>query len=244
MFLGNLEEINRVEFEKIINEKNHRKRIISNKIIEDFIIFGYEISNVYFINCFIDDISDTKFNNCIFDNCVFHNLYHVIAEKCKFSCSNFRNCFIRHSCFNETRFIDCDFFNSTIKNTEFNDIKSFETSFLHLQCPEEGSFIGYKKLNDKYKNCYICKLLIPEDAKRSSSTSRKCRCSYAKVLEITNIETGENVLELTHYNMTIEKKLLYKVGEFVYPDGFDDNRFNECSNGIHFFITKKEALEY
>ena len=55
------------------------------------------------------------------------------------------------------------------------------------------------------------------------------------------------------YNFTIpvekgfslhESGFEYKVGEMVYPDRFDDNRWDECSNGIHFFITKQEAIDY
>ena len=110
------------------------------------------------------------------------------------------------------------------------------TAFFALQCPEEGSFIGYKKVGDK-----IVKLLIPEDAKRSSATSRKCRCSKAIVLSITSLDGKESFDEVinTNYNKTI-----YKVGEEVLPDSFDEDRWNECSNGIHFFITRAEAVNY
>ena len=37
-------------------------------------------------------------------------------------------------------------------------------------------------------------------------------------------------------------KTLYKVGEMVYPDSFNEDRWNECSNGIHFFINKQDAI--
>ena len=37
---------------------------------------------------------------------------------------------------------------------------------------------------------------------------------------------------------------IYKVGCEVLPDKFDDNRWEECSNGIHFFINKQEAIDY
>ena len=110
------------------------------------------------------------------------------------------------------------------------------TLFFSLQCPEEGSFIGYKKVKNK-----IVKLLIPEDAKRSSATSRKCRCSKAVVLSITSLDGKESFDEVinTNYNKTI-----YKVDEAVFPDRFDENRWDECSNGIHFFITRDEAVNY
>ena len=37
---------------------------------------------------------------------------------------------------------------------------------------------------------------------------------------------------------------IYKVGEVVYVDNFDNDRWNECSNGIHFFLNKENAINY
>lgn len=36
----------------------------------------------------------------------------------------------------------------------------------------------------------------------------------------------------------------YRVGEIVKVDNFDTNRWHECAPGIHFFITRKEAVDY
>ena len=54
-------------------------------------------------------------------------------------------------------------------------------------CPEKGSFIGFKKCSGLLGDC-IVELEIAEDALRSSATTRKCRCSKAKVLSITNLD--------------------------------------------------------
>ena len=110
--------------------------------------------------------------------------------------------------------------------------------FIPLACPSDGAFIGWKKVN----KC-IVKLLIPEDAKRSSATTNKCRCDKAKVLEITSMETNEHLVEIINTN-TEYAPCVYKVGEMAYPDSFNDNRWNECSHGIHFFINRQEAVEY
>ena len=106
--------------------------------------------------------------------------------------------------------------------------------FVPMACPSDGAFVGWKRV----RNCLV-KLLIPEDAKRLSATTSKCRCDKAQVLEITNINTGQKTTEIL--NDLRDSKLLYKVGETVYPDSFDEDRFNECSHGIHFFIDKREA---
>jgi hypothetical protein len=95
--------------------------------------------------------------------------------------------------------------------------------------PEEGSFIAYKKVTTG-----VIKLLIPEDAKRTSSlVSRKCRASHVMVLEGSGFSP-------TH----TEKKLEYKEGEVVYADAFNDDIRVDCTSGIHFFMTKKEAEEW
>ena len=111
-----------------------------------------------------------------------------------------------------------------------------QTSFFAPICPEEGSFIGYKKANDK-----IIKLLITEDAKRSSATTRKCRCSKAKVLSITNLKNTEEFSEVASKH---DNNFIYRVGETVEVKEFDEDRWNECSTGIHFFITRDEAVMY
>lgn len=109
--------------------------------------------------------------------------------------------------------------------------------YIPLVCPSDGEFIGWKKVN----SCLI-KLKIPFDAKRSSATSQKCRCDKAMVLEIIDLRDNEPIEEIMNDSQNVP--LLYRVGEMVYPDSFDENRWNECSNGIHFFINKEEAIRY
>ena len=111
------------------------------------------------------------------------------------------------------------------------------TAFFALCCPEEGSFVGYKKAGGK-----IVKLQIPKTAKRSSATSRKCRCSKAKVISITNTDGSESGLEKVDSDR--DASFVYEVGKTVSVDNFDENRWNECSTGIHFFITRDEAVRY
>ena len=110
------------------------------------------------------------------------------------------------------------------------------TAFYAMQCPEKGAYIGYKKAGGK-----IVELEIQEDAKRSSATTRKCRASKAKVLSITSID-GEEHFEEAKSNY--DNSFVYEVGETVEVKDFDENRWNECSTGIHHFITREEAERY
>ena len=39
-------------------------------------------------------------------------------------------------------------------------------------------------------------------------------------------------------------KFKYNIGETITVKNFDDNRWNECSSGIHFFVDRAEAEKY
>ena len=113
--------------------------------------------------------------------------------------------------------------------------------FIPMACPDTGSFIGWKKAS-----CgEIIKLLILEDAKRSSATGRKCRCDKAVVLSIEkdgviHDKPEPDFFAYSNYNTNF----VYRVGETVSVDDFCENRFAECAPGIHFFINRQEAIEY
>lgn len=116
-------------------------------------------------------------------------------------------------------------------------IWNIDTTFYPIQCPESGAFVGYKRASE-----HIVKLEICEDALRSSATSRKCRCSKAKVLEIQDIDGTPS--GLTSVASNYDHSFIYTVGEIVEVKDFDTNRWNECAPGIHFFITRDEAVRY
>ena len=127
---------------------------------------------------------------------------------------------------------------ANLREAILNDAKTNEsTAFFAMACPEAGAFIGYKKASN-----YIIKLQITENAKRSSATTRKCRCSEAKVLSITNLDGSETSIKSVASNYN--KNFVYTVGEVVKEPDFDENRWVECSKGIHFFITRDEAVNY
>ena len=119
-------------------------------------------------------------------------------------------------------------------NSNFNDTKID----FPIACPEKGSFVAFKKVKDDY----IVELLIPEDARRCSATSNKCRCDKAKVLSITKLDGTSDGVD-TVYSIH-DEAFAYKIGEIVEVKDFDDDRWNECSTGIHFFVTRQEAVEY
>ena len=170
---------------------------------------------------------------------------------------------------NVSVYFDCCEINNILKinGYSFNDFKSCEFILpIPGACPKNGEFIGYKKcdLNSLrvdssvsfgyYKQC-IVKLFIPSDAKRvwvpedfyfSNRNSVKCRCDKAKVLGIYDTDGNEidhNFSAISKF-VTGENTTIYKVGEWIYPDSFDDSKYEACSHGIHFFMKFEDAVNY
>ena len=154
--------------------------------------------------------------------------------------ANFRNADLSYANLGGANFRDADLINANLdganlRDADLRDAKNIP--YIPLECPSEGSFIGWKKIKQ-----ILIKLEIPEDARRSSATTKKCRCDKAKVLGFYDLNSTElNIDKIINnsYN-TCE----YIKCEMVYPDSFDEDRWNECSHGIHFFINKQDAINY
>ena len=107
-------------------------------------------------------------------------------------------------------------------------------------CPEEGAFIGWKKV----RGDVILKLEILADAKRvSTPIGRKCRADKVRVLEAFTID-GLLILDGREHSSKHDFNFVYRVGEVAEVENFDDSITIECTSGLHFFITRKEACEY
>ena len=141
---------------------------------------------------------------------------------------------------------NADLRNANLSNADLSNAKlDARGLYVPYSCPDFGVFIGWKKCKRQVPNIgeesVLVQLEIPEDAKRLSATGRKCRCDKAKVIRITNLDgTEEYETACSDYN----NSFTYKVGETVSVDNFDENRWNECSTGIHFFINRQEAVNY
>ena len=109
--------------------------------------------------------------------------------------------------------------------------------FIPMACPDTGSFIGFKKASG-----HIVMLGIPEDARRLSATGRKCRCDKANVLRIEEMDGTTS--DLTEVTSDRDSSFVYKVGKMVSVPDFCEDRWQECSAGIHFFINRQEAVNY
>jgi len=101
----------------------------------------------------------------------------------------------------------------------------------------DGTLVVWKKLSEGV----VAQLEIPNDAQRTNAIgSRKCRSSAAIVVALFKdgvLFDGEAFDRHTG-------KTRYKAGEVVLPDSYDDSALIECSNGIHWFLTREEAEAY
>ena len=121
---------------------------------------------------------------------------------------------------------------ANLGGADLRGAKDIELVIAQTRILPEGDLIGYKKC----VGGVIVRLLIPKEAKRSHAFGRKCRAEYARVLEIYGAQAA-----FSTFNLNFE----YIVGATVRPEiTFDDNWLDECSSGIHFFITKIEAENY
>jgi uncharacterized protein YjbI with pentapeptide repeats len=118
--------------------------------------------------------------------------------------------------------------------------KTNEQTVLFPQCtlPEEGSFIGWKKVRDGV----VLKLEIV--GKRVSSyIGRKCRTDEAKVLAAF-APGGQEITDKQVYTSIHRSEFKYEVGKTIKPDIYDADPNVECTGGIHFLMTRKEAEAY
>lgn len=97
----------------------------------------------------------------------------------------------------------------------------------------EGEVTVYKKLLDNR----IATLKVPAHASRSSSTTAKCRVSEALVVHISgDVEVGRS---------RYDSSFVYRIGEVVRPkEPFNEDRWAECSSGIHCFLHREQAEAY
>lgn len=132
--------------------------------------------------------------------------------------------------------------NANLRGADLRDAEVFQTVFDDNYTdtfnfkrtriiPEEGAFFAWKKC----QNDVLVKLFIPAEAPRCHAMGRKCRAAFVDVVDVIGAEVGVSLYDT---NTT------YKVGQRVFADFFNPDWRFECTSGIHFFPTRKEAEVY
>ena len=194
-------------------------------------------ANLYGANLFHADLQVADFHSAVLYDA---NLCKANLFRADLRDTNLRNADIRGADLREV-----DIRGADLRGADLSGAKN--VPFIPLVCPDVKAFTGWKKafvFKDKTLGVpfdAIIELEIPTDARRSSATSRKCRCDKAVVKSITSVDGSESFdTAFSKYDYTF----VYKVGETVCVDNFEEDRFRECAPGIHFFINRQEAVDY
>lgn len=250
--------------EQILKEHEQRMKELAHGSVFDFHITdlsGADLSDADLVGVDLSFVDLTGANlsgaglfkaNLSWSLLLKANLSNAILSR-----ANLQNTCLRHSSLCKASLHCADLRLADLTGADLHEAKLFNTNItdsnLHwaknvppipFACPDTGSFIGWKKAYvwmEPYIIEAVVQLEIPEDAKRLSATTQKCRCDKAKVLRITNIQ-GD--IEFKEAYSGFDHNFIYRVGETVSVDNFDEDRWNECSTGIHFFTDRISAVKY
>ena len=227
----------KISFEQFKNKLKQGEKDFTNLILESMNLENYDLSNMNFSHSNFINVNLSNVNFCS------SQLVNVLLDDCDLQNANLKNTNLERASLRRANLTKADISgarlyaavleNAILDNIIFDD----KTENFRIHCPEKGAFIAYKKgLNN-----LIVKLLIPSDARRVSSTMNCCRCDKAKVLEIKNFEGTKFFDEAWS---TVAEGFCYKLGEWVYAENFNEDRWYDSTGGIHFWMTEEEAKAY
>ncbi len=226
------------ELERRLSERKSGERLdLSDLEFNSMDFRGKDLHNIDFRVCmFVDvrfdgaDLSGSSIENARLDGCSLRGV-------------NFRNAYMKGACMRGCDMTGSDIrganlFSAVLEKAVLTDIISDETTkWFRMHCPETGPILGYKKcVNDR-----LVQLLIPADAKRTSSTMPSCRCNKAKVL---TIKSFDDTKEFEEAWSLVDENFVYRKGQWVEVKDFNEDRWFDSTTGIHFWLTKADAVGY
>ena len=217
--------------------KDHEGISFREMLFKDMDLSGWDLSGIDFtLSSFrnVDlsgaDLSRSTVENVLLDGCSVKGAVFRDADMktASMRCCDMTGCDIRGA----------DLFGAVLEHAKLDGIISDEeTRWFRMHCPKEGAILGYKKcVNDR-----LVQLLIPADAKRTSATLPSCRCSKAKVLTIKSFDSAE---EFDEAWSLVDENFVYHKGEWVEVLDFNEDRWMDSATGIHFWMTREEAIRY
>ena len=191
--------------------------------------------------------ADLRYADLSDANLIGANLRGANLHRADLSDANLRYADLRYASLCHTNLKGADLRDADLSDADLHRAYDVQLSIAKTSIlPDEGDIIGWKKAwtdNETLLTPVIVKLLIPSDALRSNATGRKCRASTARVLDLQDKQGNSLPSDTTAYS-SYDADFTYKKGETIHVEDFDTNRWKECAPGIHFFITRIEAVEY
>lgn len=233
-----MRELSVDELKKILEQHTGNERLDLTHIrVRNADLSGWDLSNADFDWA---DFDHVNFDNASFENSIVSNTFFpgCTLRNVNFKNADLSNALLRFCDLSGSDISGANLHCAVLEDAKLDNIKSNEsTKFFRLYCPEKGAFLGYKKcFNDR-----LVQLLIPADAKRTSATRNSCRCSKAKVLTIKSFDYSESFTEAWSL---VDPEFVYRVGEYVEVKDFNEDRWMDSTTGIHFWLTREEALAY
>ena len=227
----------KISFEQFKNKIKQGEKDFTNLILENMNLENYDLSDMNFSHSNFINVNLSNVNFCS------SQLVNVLLDDCDLQNANLKNANLERASLRRANLTKVDIsgarlYAAVLENAILDDIIfDDKTENFRIHCPEQGAFVAYKKGLDNL----IIKLLIPSDARRVSSTMNCCRCDKAKVLEIKNFEGTKFFDEAWS---TVAENFCYKLGEWVYAENFNEDRWYDSTGGIHFWMTEEEAKAY
>lgn len=226
------------ELEKLLKERKAGERLeLRNLEFDNMNLSGRDLHNIDFEVCMFQNVkfdganlSDASVKNAKLDGCSLRQV-------------NFQNAMLWGACMRGCDMTGCNLcganlYAAVLEHAILIDVKSDEnTKWFRLHCPETGPFVAYKKcMYDR-----VVQLLVPADAKRTSSTYPACRCNKAKVLTIKSFDETE---EFDEAWSLVDENFVYRKGQWVEVKNFNEDRWFDSTTGIHFWMSREEAIKY
>jgi len=233
-----MKKISEQELMKLLKDRQDEKIItLEESILENMDLSQCNLNNINFtFSNFIGvKLENTNFQNSNLSNVYFSgcSLKGAVLENTNLTATDFRFCDLSKSNIRGANLFGAILQGALLDGIQYNN----DTRFFSLYCPETGALIGYKKCF----NYRIVQLLIPKDAKRSSATTNECRCDRAKVLTIKSMDSKKSFYEARSY---VDENYIYRAGKIVVVNDFNEDRWAESTTGIHFYLTREEAMGY
>jgi len=129
-----------------------------------------------------------------------------------------------------------DLRHTDLRDADLRDANLSDALLPHFQvCPAAGSFRAFKLVCGEHGTPHVIEIEIARSAQRTNSLiGRKCRASKVRVLP------GQRA----GMSPTACQRILYAPGAIIEVEDFDPDIRIECTRGIHFFMTRREAEEY
>ena len=223
-----MRQISKEQLEDILmKDGKQRSSLLREVSFKNMDLSGYNLSGIDFT---LSSFENVRLENVDFSGAAVEN---VLFDGCSVKGAVFRNVNMKTA---SMRY--CDMTGCVLEHAKLDGIISDErTQWFRMHCPEKGAILGYKKcVNDR-----LVQLLIPADAKRTSATLPSCRCSKAKVLTIKSFDSTE---EFDEAWSLVDENFVYHKGEWVEVSDFNEDRWMDSTTGIHFWMSREEAIRY